>query len=296
MKLAVYDLNRIALVEGDMLYDVTDVMPSAGDTWPPTQMTRLIADWEALQPRLIEHRRNAQPIPRHTVTLRSPQPLPFNVVAAPANYRKHVGELGNRAVVPVGKSARDVGFFLKSGSSVVGADEAILLPPHSKRRYDHECELAVIIGKRAKTVSRDDAMSHVFGYSCLIDATMRLDPDRVPEERVMRKSFDTFTPLGPYIVTADEVADPHALTTGLWVNGIQKQSANTRDLIVDIPGLIEMISSVMTLYPGDVIATGTPEGVGPIEPGDQVRIAIESVGDMTIAVRTDENRPPQPFE
>jgi 2-keto-4-pentenoate hydratase/2-oxohepta-3-ene-1,7-dioic acid hydratase in catechol pathway len=296
MKLAVYDRNRIALVEGDALFDVTDAVDLGTGTWPPVYMSRLIADWATLGPRLREFRKSATPIPRSSVTLRAPQPFPGNVVAAPANYHKHVGELGDRAVVPKGKSARDVGFFLKASSSVVGADEAILLPPGSRRRYDHESELAVIIGKRAKNVPRAEAMDYIFGYSCLIDATMRLEPGQVAEERVMRKSLDTFTPLGPWIVSADEVPNPQALDIRLWVNGVQKQATNTSDMIVDIVGLIEMISSIMTLNPGDVIATGTPEGVGPIEIGDRVRIAIEAVGDMEIDVRAAEPRIAQYFE
>jgi 2-keto-4-pentenoate hydratase/2-oxohepta-3-ene-1,7-dioic acid hydratase in catechol pathway len=296
MKLAVFDDNRIGLVEDGFVFDVTGAVDVGSDTWPPVFMSRLIAGWAALAPRLRECRRAASPIPLASVTLRSPQPQPGNIVAAPANYRKHVGELGDRAVVPKGKSARDVGFFLKASSSVVGAGEAILLPPNSRRRYDHESELAIVIGKRARHVPRAEAMDCVFGYSCLIDATMRLEPERVPEERVMRKSLDTFTPLGPWIVTADEVPDPHALDIALWVNGDQRQAANTSDLIVDIPGLIEMVSSIMTLNPGDVIATGTPEGVGPIEIGDRVRIAIEKVGDMEIAVRADAGSPGHPFE
>src|SRR5690606_4752397 len=138
-------------------------------------------------------------------------------------------------------------------------------------------------------------MHHVFGYACLIDLTMRIEPDVAAEERSMRKSFETFTPLGPFLVTADEVANPQALENRLWVNGELRQQANTRDMIVGIAELIELVSSVLPLSTGDVIATGTPEGVGPLRPGDSVRIAIEGVGDMTLPVGETAAVAPRPF-
>ena len=138
-------------------------------------------------------------------------------------------------------------------------------------------------------------MQYVFGYACLIDATMRIEPGVAEEERSMRKSFETFTPLGPFLVTADEVADPQNLGNRLWVNGELRQEANTRDMIVGIAELIELISSVLPLSPGDVIATGTPEGVGPFVDGDTVRIAIEGVGDMSLQVREHDSRSPRAY-
>jgi 2-keto-4-pentenoate hydratase/2-oxohepta-3-ene-1,7-dioic acid hydratase in catechol pathway len=155
-----------------------------------------------------------------------------------------------------------------------------VLPNLPGREIHHECELGIVIGKGGRHIARADAYSHVFGYACLIDMVVR-----GTEERVMRKSYDTFCPFGPWIVTADEVPDPANLQARLWVNGVLKQDANTRDLIVDIPEMIAIASRVATLYPGDIIATGTPEGVGPVQRGDRVRIAIEQVGEMTLDVR-----------
>ena len=121
---------------------------------------------------------------------------------------------------------------------------------------------------------------YVFGYSCLIDAVIR-----GKEERVTRKGFDTFCPVGPWIVTEDEIGDAaHSLQGRLWINGEIKQDANTRDLILDIPGMIEMAASVMTLYPGDIIAAGTPAGVGPMRHGDKLRISFERVGEMNLDI------------
>jgi 2-keto-4-pentenoate hydratase/2-oxohepta-3-ene-1,7-dioic acid hydratase in catechol pathway len=283
MKLAVNTEHRIGVVEGDQFYDVTDAVPGAGPAWPPMYMNRLIAEWAELGPKVAAARKAASPVALSSMKLLPPNPCPVHVIAAPANYRKHIGEIGARSVSK-GRTAEQQGFFMKSTASLVGAGGAIELPRGSTRRFDHESELAVIIGRRARNVPRAEAMDYVFGYSCLMDITMRIEPGVAEEERVTRKSFETFTPLGPWIVTADEVADPHALRNQLWVNGVSKQDANTRDMIVNIPTLIELISSVMTLNPGDVIASGTPEGVGPIVPGDSIRIGIESVGEMALPV------------
>src|SRR5215212_5143625 len=240
MKLAVYEGHRVGIVEGDELFDVTDSVEGAGPGWPPMYMNRLIANWQTAGPKLAERRRTATGIPLSSVTLLAPNPCPVHVIAAPANYRKHIREMGSLSVSK-GRSAEQMGFFMKSTASVVGAGGAIELPKGSTRRFDHESELAVIIGRRARNVPRARAMEHVFGYSCLIDVTMRIEPGVAEEERVTRKSFETFTPLGPWIVIADEVDDPHALRNRLWVDGVSKQDANTRDMLVNIPALIELV-------------------------------------------------------
>src|SRR6185295_929942 len=136
-----------------------------------------------------------------------------------------------------------------------------------------------IIGKGGRDIPLASALDHIFGYSCLLDLVVR-----GKEERVMRKSFDTFCPLGPWIVTADEIADPFDITLALRVNGEVRQQANTRDLIVDIPNMITMASSTMTLFPGDIIATGTPSGVGPLAAGDRVVSTIHGVGELSLDV------------
>ena len=295
MKLAVYGEHRVAVVEEDLLYDVTAAVPGAGDGWPPVYMSRLIARWAECEPRIREQRAKAAPFERNQVKLLAPLPFPGTVIAAPANYKKHVGELGERGITKAGNSANDIGFFLKTSSSVCGPDSTILLPRGSQRRFDHESELAVVIGKRGKNIPQAEALDYVFGYACLMDLTMRLEPGKPAEERPTRKSFDTFTPLGPWLVTVDEVPDPQALSNQLWVNGELRQSANTREMTVSVAALIELISSVMTLNPGDVIASGTPEGVGPIRPGDRGRIAIERVGEMSLPVAEAEDYAPRRF-
>ena len=147
-------------------------------------------------------------------------------------------------------------------SALIGCSEEVLIPL-ADRRTDHEVELAVIIGKKARAVSRENAMAHVFGYSIGLDMTVR-----GPEFPGFRKSADTFAVLGPWITTADEIADPNALDMSIRVNGELRQEANTRDLIFNVQRLIEYASAMYTLHPGDVIMTGTPAGVGPVQPGD----------------------------
>ncbi|MEK0417557.1 MAG: hypothetical protein RI949_1563 [Pseudomonadota bacterium] len=284
MKIAAFDDGRVGVVLQSEVVDVTAVLPSGLDLMPTQRINWLIQHWSSLQASVEAAARSGQRLPLGGVRLMAANPCPPHVFAAPANYRKHIGELGDRVVTKKGRTAREQGFFLKAPGSVVGAGSVIGLPKGSSRRFDHESELAVIIGKGGRDIPRDRAMAHVFGYACLIDATMRIEKDVAEEERSMRKSFEGFTPLGPWIVTADEVPDPMALSNRLWVNGELRQEANTREMIVDIAELIELISSVLPIVPGDVIATGTPEGVGPFGPGDTLRIAIEAVGDMSVSV------------
>lgn len=295
MKIASFDDHRVGLVEGQQLFDVTAALPEALSLMPQQRINWLIAHWAQARPALQACRATATPRPLEGVAWLAANPCPPHVFAAPANYQKHIGELGDRVVTKKGRTAREQGFFLKASGSVVGAGQTIELPRGSQRRFDHESELAVIIGRGGRDIPRAQAMAHVFGYACLIDATMRIEKDVAEEERSMRKSFAGFTPLGPWIVTADEVPEPGQLDNRLWVNGELRQQANTRDMIVGIAELIELVSSVLPLQPGDVIASGTPEGVGPFQPGDTVKIAIEQVGEMTLLVRERAQRAPRPY-
>ena len=292
MKLAAFDHHRIGIVENDRIYDITSALPAALDLLPAQRMNWLIANWDNLQVAIHAARAATQGVALGSVRLLAANPAPPQIFAAPANYAKHIGELGARTVTK--RSAREQGFFLKAAGSVLGSGGTIELPGGSKRRFDHECELAVIIGKRAWHVPRAKALDYVFGYSCLIDATMRIEPVEFEEERTMRKSFAGFTPIGPWIVTADEIPNPQNLNSRLWVNGNLRQEANTRDMIVGVAELIELISSAVPLNPGDVIASGTPEGVGPFVPGDELRITIDGVGTMNVHIR-EGARPPRPF-
>jgi 2-keto-4-pentenoate hydratase/2-oxohepta-3-ene-1,7-dioic acid hydratase in catechol pathway len=242
-------------------------------------MVKLIADFDRVRPQLEAFSRSGTGTPLASVDLECPILWPNKVIAFPANYHAHVEEMKTGTGLISKFKADGQGFFLKSNSSLSGPRDPIVLPNIPGRQIHHECELAVIIGKGGRMISREKAMDHVFGYSCLLDIVVRGQ-----EERVMRKSYDTFCPLGPYIVTRDEVPRYDDIDLLLEVNGEVRQKANTRDLIVDIPDMVRMASTVMTLYPGDIIASGTPAGVGPLKSGDKVKIVISHVGSMTLDV------------
>jgi 2-keto-4-pentenoate hydratase/2-oxohepta-3-ene-1,7-dioic acid hydratase in catechol pathway len=192
--------------------------------------------------------------------------LPSKVVAVGLNYRDHAAEMG----APIPDEPR---IFLKPPSSIVGPDDPIVLPPQSAR-VEHEAELAVVIKKRCRNVAPDRVRDYVLGYTCLNDVTARdlQARDRGPSRA---KAFDTFCPLGPCIATDIE---PNAVTVEALVNGVVRQSGSTKDFVFPVEDVVSRVSEIMTLLPGDVIATGTPAGVGPLHAGDRVEIRIDGVG------------------
>jgi 2-keto-4-pentenoate hydratase/2-oxohepta-3-ene-1,7-dioic acid hydratase in catechol pathway len=199
-------------------------------------------------------------------------PDPTKIVAAPVNYTDHQREMSTHAAVD------GLGVFLKAPSSLIGDGGTVRLP-YTDRRFDQEGELAVIIGRTASHVPAGAALDYVAGYSCLLDMTMRGG-----EDRSIRKSFDTFTPLGPYLVTPEEAGPVEELELHTWVGGELRQRADLSDLIWNVPRLIEYASSAMVLHPGDVIATGTPAGVGQVFDGQQVTVEITRLGRLTVSV------------
>ena len=213
--------------------------------------------------------------PLDPARLAAPVARPGKVVGAPVNYLDHKAEMGEQRTIA------DYGMFLKATSSVIGPNEAIRLP-YTDLRTDHEGELGVVIGRTASRVPAERALEHVLGYAPVLDITVRSG-----EDRSTRKSFDTFTPFGPWVTTADEVPDPGALELRCWVDDELRQHASTADLIYDVAQLVAYTSHVMTLHPGDVIATGTPAGVGPIAAGQRVAVEITGLGRLEVGV-TDE--------
>lgn len=283
MRICRFDGDRFGLVEGNDVRDVTSAfgsLPQQSYPFPRTDL--MIANLVTLRPAIEAAARNAPMLALDSLKLLSPIANPGKIVAAPVNYKKHLDEARGDAEIhhqnQVGEIQR-VGLFLKATSSVVGCGEGVAMR-HMDRRNDHEIELAVVIGKTADRVSYDDALNYVAGYCIGLDMTIR-----GPEERSLRKSVDTFTVLGPYFVTADEIGDPAGLDLELTVDGEKRQLANTRDLILDVKTLISWASSFYTLHPGDVILTGTPEGVGPVLPGNTIRATIARIGTMEVAVR-----------
>ncbi|VXC13935.1 Fumarylacetoacetate hydrolase [Burkholderia sp. 8Y] len=285
MKLVTFDQGRIGIVNDARVIDITDLAGAQPGTWPPVGMVRLIADWQQRQPALLDALATRKGVPLGDVRLEAPVQWPNKVIAFPANYHAHIDEMkhGTASGVISTFKASGQGFFLKASSSLSGPADDIVLPPLAGREIHHECELGIVIGKRGRGASRAEHRDYIFGFTCLLDMVVR-----GKEERVMRKSFDTFCPTGPWIATSDEVADFGNIDMRLFVNGEERQRASTRDLIVDIPEMIAMSSAVMTLEPGDIIASGTPAGVGPVVDGDVLEIVIDGIGSMTLRVRQGE--------
>ncbi|WP_232215751.1 fumarylacetoacetate hydrolase family protein [Paracoccus sp. J55] len=264
-------------MDGDGVIDITDLAAVDPSQWPPVGMVQFIARFGDLLPEVEARRLQGVTLPLSQLRLEAPVRWPNKIIAFPANYHEHISEMRENVISQA--NAKGQGFFLKANSSISGPADPVVLPPVEGREIHHECELGIVIGQRARGLSRNKARGVIFGFTCLLDMVIR-----GREERVMRKSYDTFCPIGPWIVTPDDVPDMNDLTMRLWVNGEQRQSASTRDLIVDIPEMIAMSSAVCTLEPGDIIATGTPAGVGPVRPGDTLSIEISHIGRMDLRV------------
>jgi 2-keto-4-pentenoate hydratase/2-oxohepta-3-ene-1,7-dioic acid hydratase in catechol pathway len=236
-----------------------------------------------------------EPVPLTSVRLTAPIPRPRrNIFCVGKNYHAHAKEFAGSGFDSSAKAGGDIPavpiFFTKVPESVIGPDEPIVIVPEVSDATDYEAELAVVIGRGGKGIKAADAMGHVWGYTIINDVTAR-DWQQRHLQWHLGKSFDTYCPMGPWLVSADEC---DATRTGIrcWVNGEERQNANTADLIFDIPTLIETLSAGITLYPGDVIATGTPVGVGIgfkppkyLQPGDIVRMEIDGIGTLSNPVR-----------
>ncbi|HZS64769.1 MAG TPA: fumarylacetoacetate hydrolase family protein [Xanthobacteraceae bacterium] len=286
MKLCRFDQDRLGVVIGDRVHDVTEAQEQIrAAARYDAKGDPVIAALPAWRSRIETMAAKAPGKPLAQVKLLSPVARPSKVMAAPTNYAKHVAEMAARrdlaADIPKRHSSKiaEAGIFLKANSSVVGPSEGVPVR-FPDRRNEHELELVVIIGKQGSDIPKERALDHVAGYCLGLDMTTRGS-----EDRSFRKSIDGYSPLGPWMVTADEIADPSALVATLSVNGELRQTARARDLIFDIPRLIEFASSFYTLYPGDVYFTGTPEGVGPVKPGDVISAQCAPIGELKIEVR-----------
>lgn len=261
---------RLGVIDGDELVDVTghlgEISGSAGFSPLRTLLTRgesLLAAVGAL---------DGERLPLGSVQLAPIIPDPGKIIAAPVNYRDHQAEMLEDFHIDA------LGIFLKATSSVIGSGGTVRLP-YTDRRFDQEGELALVIGRSASHVRIEDALDYVAGYTMLLDMTMRGG-----EDRSTRKSFDTFTPVGPYLVTPDEAGDLAKMRLRTWVNEELRQDADVSDLIWNVPRLISYASSVMTLHPGDIITTGTPAGIGQILDGDRIAVEITNLGRLEVVV------------
>jgi 2-keto-4-pentenoate hydratase/2-oxohepta-3-ene-1,7-dioic acid hydratase in catechol pathway len=218
------------------------------------------------------------------VRLAAPWANPSKIICVGLNYHDHCREQGLDA------PQRPI-LFAKFPSTIIGPEDEITWPGDLSQKVDYEAELAVIIGRQGRDIPVDEAYQYVAGYANLNDVSAR-DVQFADEQWVRGKSFDTFCPLGPYVVTTDEVPDPHGLTIRCWVNGELRQDSNTRELVFKVPQLVAYISRTSTLMPGDIISTGTPGGVGVfrkppvyLQPGDVVEVEIEGLGRLRNRVR-----------
>jgi 2-keto-4-pentenoate hydratase/2-oxohepta-3-ene-1,7-dioic acid hydratase in catechol pathway len=292
MRLCRFGDGRLGVVDGSDIRDVTpalDVLPAC--RYPLPRYDLFVANLASVVARVAALLPDAPRVPLAGVELLSPVANPGKIVAAPVNYQKHFDEVRTDPqlhpdhAAPL-RTVHTAGLFLKATSSLVGPGEGIAVRK-LERRTDHEVELAFVIGREARNVPSAEALRYVAGYCIGLDITIRGS-----EERSFRKSPDSYSVLGPCLVTADEIPDPDHLDLSLAVNGQIRQQSNTKFMILSVAALVELASSFYTLYPGDILFSGTPEGVSPIAPGDRVVATVEQIGTMEIDVRAAEAATP----
>ena len=272
MRICCFDSDRVGVVAGDEVVDLTPHLPAGED---PALVLSGIAPAQ-----LAAWQEGAARRPLASVRLDSPVRRPGKVIAAPVNYRKHVEEMlaSGQAHGHTLTDIRQAGLFLKASSSVTGVASGIR-QRFLDRRTDYELELCAVIGRAADRVNAGEALRHVAGYCLGLDITVR-----GPEDRSFRKSIDTYCVLGPWLTTPDEAGDPAGVHLRLLQNGQLRQDASTADMVLGVAELIAFASQFYTLEPGDVLMTGTPQGVGPIRPGDVLEASAHTLGQMRVTV------------
>ena len=280
MKLAYFDNFQLGVLTDKGLVDVSHIIMDIPHTNPGNLMNGLIENFENYRSKLETAAENGVAFPLDSIKIQPPLPKPGAIDCMAVNYMEN-GTL---------KEKPQINGFHKSPSAIIGNGDTMILPDVPATIFEGEAELGLIIGKRASNVSESDAMDHVFGYLNFIDGSARgLPPDRNVFFQV--KSRATFAPIGPFIVTADEIPDPQNLTVRLWVNGELKQDFNTNDMAHKIPKAISWLSSIHALEPGDLIATGTNHrGLSSFQHGDKIELEVEMLGRLSINVQDDLRR------
>jgi len=280
MKLLFFDDFKLGVLKGDAVIDVSDVVRDIPHTGPGNLMSGLIERWADYKARLETAANQGKGVPVSQVRIRPPLPKPTNIECMAVNYM----EDGTRA------EPAPINAFHKSPSSIIGDGDTMVLPDAPATIFEGEAEMALVIGKRASNVSPAEAMSYVFGYLNFIDGSARGLPP-AGNTFYQMKSRDTFAPIGPFLVTADEIPDPNKIQVRLWVNGDLKQNYNTSDMAHKIPRCIEWITSIHALEPGDIVATGTNHrGLSAFQNGDLVEIETEGLGRLRFHIRDDLKR------
>ncbi len=278
MKLLYFDDYKLGVLKGETVVDVSGIVRDIPHVGPGDLINGLIERFSDYRRRLEEAAAQGQGVPLASVRVRPPLPRPTHIDCMAVNYM----EDGTR------KEPAPINAFQKTANAICGPGDTMVLPDAPATIFEGEAELAVVIGRRASHVSAANAMDYVFGYTCFIDGSARGLP--APGFFAM-KSRDTFAPIGPYLVTKDEVPDPQKLQIRLSNNGTLMQNFNTSDMAHKIPRCIEWLSSVHTLEPGDIIATGTNHrGLNPFMNGDRIELEIEHVGKLVFNVRDDLER------
>ncbi len=283
MKYCRYNENRIGVVRGDRVHDVTAIVESLpAHRYPFPVGDALVANLDSLRGEMERLADAAEGVPASSVSFLSPVANPTKVIGVPVNYQAHADEAKADAEVSVAArrgSIEEQGLFLKANSALVGPSEGVAVR-FPDRRTDHEAELGLIVGRTACDVSYDEALDYVAGYAIALDMVVR-----GTEDRSMRKSVDTYAVLGPWLTTADEIADPDSIAFELSVNGETRQKSTTGLMIMDCRRQIEWASAFYTLHPGDIIMTGTCEGVSRVLPGDTMHLEFAGLGAMDVPIR-----------
>jgi len=280
MKLLFFDDFRLGVLQGESVVDVSAIVKDIPHLEPQQLMCGLIERFVDYRGPLEAAARQERGRPLDQVRIRPPLPRPTNIVCMAVNYM----EDGTRSE-PAPMNA-----FMKSPNAIIGQDETMVLPDVPATIFEGEAELAVVIGKRATAVPASEAMGYVFGYVNFIDGSARGLPP-AQNSFYQMKSRDTFAPIGPYLVTADEIADPHQLPIKLWNNGTLMQNFNTDDMAHKIPRCIEWASSIHTLDIGDILATGTNHrGLNPFQDGDTIELETQGLGRLRFRVRDELHR------
>jgi 2-keto-4-pentenoate hydratase/2-oxohepta-3-ene-1,7-dioic acid hydratase in catechol pathway len=295
MKICHYDSNQAGVIVEDKVYNIGNALIKAGvarNGYTMLEIIDALANDSKAMPLARDASQDAAGIPLNSVKLLAPITNPGSLWAAAANYRAHQKEMiermGSADRVTKSKDELMAEFFLKTTSSIIGPGDTIILPKVSKL-VDFECELCAVIGKRARKVTEEQALDYVFGYTICWDISQR-DPwgKGVQNTRNIRKGFDTFSALGPWIVTRDEIDEPQNLTIKVLQNGKEAMTAHTSDMICGLRDHIRFLTSCLTLRPGDLITTGTPAGVSKLNDGDHLHGTIEKIGSMELRVKAEE--------
>ncbi len=278
MKLLYFDDFKLGVLKGDKVVDVTDLVQDLPHTGPHDLINGLIVRFDDYRATLEAAVESRDGVALDSVRIRPPLPKPGNIDCMAVNYM----EDGTR------EAPAPINAFMKSPNSVIGQGDTMVLPDVPATIFEGEAELALIIGKRASNVSEADAMDYIFGYAPFFDVSAR---GLTRRSQFLPKGQDSFAPCGPWITTADEVADPHDLQVKSWVGGEARQDYNTKAMAHYIPAQIAWVSKFIQLQPGDVIATGTfHTGLGPVNPGDVIEIEIEGLGRTSFNVAGDSPR------